>query len=86
MIERLARVLLCDRPILLVHRARNPRHVVMRDEAAKRRHEAAAAPLGRALSDRGARIGHRSAVRDDDQLAAPTHERNLSGPLLKKAF
>ena len=59
-----------DAAILLGDRARDPRHVVMGHEGAKRRDESAAAAARCPGTVRTARIGHRPPVRDDDQLSA----------------
>ena len=59
----------CHGAVFVAHRARDPGHVVVRDEPAQRRDEPAAAAPGHALAVL-ARVGDGPAVGDDDQLAA----------------
>jgi hypothetical protein len=73
LLDRLALRLDCDGPILVGHRARDPGHVVMRDEAAQRGHEASATTFGDALALLVARERGRAAVGDDDQLSSGRH-------------
>jgi hypothetical protein len=68
LVDRLARRFAGHRAVLLGHRARDPRHVVMGDEAAESGHEAAAAPARDARSFLVAHERGRATVRDDDQL------------------
>ncbi len=70
LVDRLASRFARDGAILLGHRACDPRHVVMRDEAAESRHETAAASARDALSVLAAHERGRATVRDDDQLSA----------------
>ena len=62
-----------DGPVLVAHRARDPGHVVVLDEAAQRGDEPAAAASRDPLAVRVAPVGDRPAIRDDDQLAAARH-------------
>ena len=52
-----------NRPILVAHRARDPRDVVVRDQAGERGDQPAAAALGDAVL-----VCDRSAVRNDEKL------------------
>ena len=70
LLDRLAARLLDHRAVLFAHRARDPRDVVVRDEAAQRGDEPAAAAPGHALVA-VAPVRDRTAVGDDDQLPAP---------------
>ena len=63
LLERPA-ALRCDRAVLVAHRARDPRHVVVRDQAGERGDETAAAALRDAVL-----VRDRSPVRDDEELA-----------------
>ena len=75
--DRLSAGLGDDDAVLVGHRARDPRHVVVRDEAAQRSDEPAAAAPGHALAVFVARERGGAAVRDDDQPSALSHR---SGP------
>ena len=69
LVERSA-ILCRDGPVLLGHRARDPRHVVVCEQAAERRDDTAAAPLGHSVSALVARVGDRRAVEDDEKLTS----------------
>jgi hypothetical protein len=56
------------RPVLLGHRARDPRHVVMGEQASQRGDDAAAAPPCHATSLGVTRVRNRRAVEDDEEL------------------
>ena len=71
--DRLSAGLDDDGAVLLGHRARDPRHVVMRDEAAQGSDEPAAAAPGHAFALFVARERGGTAVRDDDQPSALSH-------------
>jgi hypothetical protein len=66
----LTATLACDHAILIAHRARNPRDVVMRDKATQRSGETAATTPDDPLAIVVTRKGDRAAVRNDDQLPA----------------
>ena len=55
-------------PVLVGHRARHPRHVVMGEQAAERRDDTAAAPLRHATPVGVTRVRDRRAVEDDEEL------------------
>ena len=76
---RLIECLACERSVLVRDRTRDPRHVVQRQEPAQCRGKAAACAARDALAVGTARVRHRAAVRNDDQL--PTHARSLRTPL-----
>ena len=59
-----------DRSVLLAHRARDPGHVVVREQAAERRDEPAAAPPRDAVAVGSAPYDDRRAVGDDEKLYA----------------
>ncbi len=71
--ERVLPVLGCDSTILVAHRAADPGHVVLRDEAPQRRDEPAAATLRDPLAGVRPRVREGTAVRDDDQLSLHRH-------------
>ena len=71
LVDRIATVLAGDDAILVAHRARDPRHLVSRDEAAQRGDEPAAAATRDPLAVCDRVVRHGPAVCDDDQLAAP---------------
>ena len=73
LLDRLVAVLTGDDAVLVAHRARDPRHVVVGDQPAQRRHEPAAAAADDPLAVRVAAEEERAAVRDDDQLATLAH-------------
>ena len=66
-----------DGAVLLADRARDPRDVVVRDEAAKRGHEPAPAPAGDSRPILAAGVSDRAAVGDDDQPAPRRHARRV---------
>ena len=70
LVQRLAAFLLRHLPILVGDGARDPRHVVVADEAPERGDEPAASAPGNAISARVAVEGDGATVRDDDQLPA----------------
>ena len=75
LLDRVAAGLLRDRPVLVGHRARDPRHVVVRDQAPERSDEPAASTSRQAVPVLVTRERHRAAVGDDDQLPAERHRR-----------
>jgi hypothetical protein len=77
LLDRLAARLLGHGAVLGGDRARDPRHVVMCDEAPERRHEPAPATLGDPLAVRVQRVRDRAAIRHHDQLSPIPH---LGGP------
>ena len=56
------------RPVLVAHRTRDPGHVVMREQAAERRDDTAAAPLRDALARPRHALRHRRTIDDDEKL------------------
>ena len=79
--EGFAVVVCSDNAVFVRHRARDPRHIVVCDEAAQRRDETAAAPACNAVPAGIATVRDRAAVRDDDQLAAAWHTPTTLPPL-----
>ena len=71
--------------VLLRHRARDPGDVVVVDEAAEGRDEAAATAPGDAPASGVAVVHDRPAVRDDDQLAPGRHGDTLDAGLRRCA-
>jgi hypothetical protein len=75
LVDRVTTCLVGDDAVLIRHRARDPRHVVVRDEAPQRRDETPASAPRHAISLLVPPEGHRAAVGDDDQLSAGRHRR-----------
>src|SRR5439155_16687905 len=80
LLDRLA----CKRAIVLGDRARDPRHVVVRDQAAEGGYETASPARRRPVSVRVASKRHGAAIRDDDQLPAHAAEAYPAMPRPKR--
>ena len=73
LVGRLAAVLARDDAVLLAHRARDPRHLVPRHQAAQRGDEPAATPAHDPLARRRTLVRNGTAIRNDDELARIVH-------------